>query len=350
MVKIESELYHYGVKGQRWYIRRYQYSDGSLTPAGIRRYRHNSNKTLEYLKEKINNIKYNATGKYYVNDFIQKGTTLSRIQTSKDFISEYAFYSTMESDDIKKYIGLFGENLKSRAVREAVREEKEAIFEGDVEKAKTASINKEKAKKMPIYQLKLTSTKALKIPSDEDAANILNNLMKERDFCQNVKSSINDAKSKMIRPIQSIAFKQAENALKKDLSKLTNSEKKAIYKAFNLTLVFHNEKEVAAQNRFYKELIKKGYSALLDYNDKEYSSYHAKKPIIVFDTSNVMLNSVTELSPKTISRLNAKYNAQRARKEITANTISYIAKLQAKTMSEVFGYTKNFLEKYQRGE
>lgn len=33
-----DELYHHGVKGQRWGIRRYQNPDGSLTEAGKRRY------------------------------------------------------------------------------------------------------------------------------------------------------------------------------------------------------------------------------------------------------------------------------------------------------------------------
>ena len=33
----DNELLHHGIKGMRWGIRRYQNSDGSLTPAGIRR-------------------------------------------------------------------------------------------------------------------------------------------------------------------------------------------------------------------------------------------------------------------------------------------------------------------------
>lgn len=34
----DGELYHHGVKGQKWGVRRYQKKDGSLTPAGKKRY------------------------------------------------------------------------------------------------------------------------------------------------------------------------------------------------------------------------------------------------------------------------------------------------------------------------
>lgn len=33
----DGELYHYGIKGQKWGVRRYQNKDGSLTPAGKKR-------------------------------------------------------------------------------------------------------------------------------------------------------------------------------------------------------------------------------------------------------------------------------------------------------------------------
>lgn len=35
---VNGELYHHGIKGQRWGVRRYQNSDGTLTNAGKKRY------------------------------------------------------------------------------------------------------------------------------------------------------------------------------------------------------------------------------------------------------------------------------------------------------------------------
>lgn len=341
-----NELYHYGVKGQKWGVRRYQYADGSYTPAGKKRYNATKNKNgikrstsimSMSVKEAVNKTKMQITGRQYVDSYLKEGTTFSRIQTSKSF-ENYAFYATYKKQDSDKYMGLFGKNLTSRAENDAKRAEKEGLSN-----AKTL---REKSDNMKVYQLKIDATKKLKVPSDENAGDITAKLLKEKDFKENVALSIQDSKEKMRRPTQQILFKQAQNALDKDPDRLTSSEKVAIYKALNLSLTNHNSYEIAVQNRFYSELKKKGYNALLDYNDKDYSSYHAKRPMIVFDTDSVKLKSVSETNPKVVEQMSRKYNAERMVKEISANTFGYVSKYSAKTYSECDAYMRRRMNDY----
>jgi len=51
---MSEELYHHGILGQKWGVRRYQNSDGSLTSAGKRRYHGQREDAQEY--------KYNRSG------------------------------------------------------------------------------------------------------------------------------------------------------------------------------------------------------------------------------------------------------------------------------------------------
>lgn len=348
------KLCHHGIKGQKWGVRRYQFADGSYTPAGRKRYLNNKNQnnakrvtSLMSMKvsELTNTAKTQITGKQYVDTYLNKGTTFSRIQTSKEF-ENFAFYATYKKHDIDEYMGLFGKNLTSRAAADAKRAEKQANASGSESDLAVAKQLRDRSDNMKVYQLKIDATKKLKIPSDENAGHITANLLREPDFKKNVVASIEDSKEKMRRPTQQVLFKQAQNALNKDPSTLSKSEKVAIYKALNLSLTNHNPQEIAAQDRFYSELKKKGYNALLDYNDKEYSSYHAKRPMIVFDTDSVKLQSVTETNPKVVDKLYKKYNAERIRKEVTANTLGYTSKFGAKSLSECNSYLNRKVNKY----
>ena len=48
-----SELYHFGIKGQKWGIRRYQNYDGSYTQAGLKRYQEVASKYQDSKKNML---------------------------------------------------------------------------------------------------------------------------------------------------------------------------------------------------------------------------------------------------------------------------------------------------------
>ena len=132
------ELYHHGIKGQKWGVRRYQYADGTYTPAGRKRYGVSQNasrmermaSTMEMrVKDCVNTARTQVTGRQYVDGYLKKGTTFSRIQTSKDF-ENFAFYATYKKADSDKYMGLFGKNLMTRANYDAKQAEKQANASG----------------------------------------------------------------------------------------------------------------------------------------------------------------------------------------------------------------------------
>lgn len=67
----DEALYHYGIKGMRWGIRRYQNPDGSLTPAGKKKY------------AKVDTLRSSKTGeKFYIAQKRNKYST----DRDRDFI------------------------------------------------------------------------------------------------------------------------------------------------------------------------------------------------------------------------------------------------------------------------
>lgn len=87
-----NELYHYGIKGMKWGIRRYQNKDGSLTSAGKKRRDKNENKAIKKdrkqdvknrrklsdaeLKRKIERLQTEKRFKELTNEDISPGKTM----------------------------------------------------------------------------------------------------------------------------------------------------------------------------------------------------------------------------------------------------------------------------------
>lgn len=121
-VPFGDELYHHGIKGQKWGVRRYQNEDGSLTEAGKKRY-------LEAFSE-ANHEYHNKWESEDLN--ANPGNPRSKVKNRVDSIAEkhmtgqnyrekQAKTDTLLEARQKQSIlsGLFGETKLDKAYREA---------------------------------------------------------------------------------------------------------------------------------------------------------------------------------------------------------------------------------------
>jgi len=324
----------------KWGIRRYQYADGSLTPLGRSHY-YGTNSFDDLIRSTVSSITTRDTklGETVMDDFISKGTTLSRIQATDKLDKQYAFFATYKKSDVDMYTGLFGKNLVNRANAAARHAERKAANSDDAALKEEAAKAREYADKLAVYKLDIKSTDKIKIPSTENAADITGKLCKDSTFKENLSFSISDSKSKMRRPQQQELFAKAESILNKT-GELSSKDKKILYKALNLTLTNHNEAENRLQDQFYAELKKKGYSAIVDINDQQFSSYHAKRPVIVFDAAKVDLQAATHMSNDEIDSLYSVENAKRIARDVPNQVMTAVKSYSNATVSQARNYVQ----------
>lgn len=123
--KESTELYHHGIKGQKWGVRRYQNPDGSLTSAGKARYR-SSGKYGSFMDEYSSKAKaygqaaretasrYGAAAK----DTATRYGEVARTATNSDVIASRAQFATSNFDTSTRRasnLGETGTGVRSRS-------------------------------------------------------------------------------------------------------------------------------------------------------------------------------------------------------------------------------------------
>lgn len=92
---MQNELYHHGILGQKWGVRRFQKKNGSLTPTGRER----------YYVDQAKQIKTNPDG----SKTIPVGFTFNRVgKPTKDINVSGATYVSYGKDDAARYVKYMG--------------------------------------------------------------------------------------------------------------------------------------------------------------------------------------------------------------------------------------------------
>lgn len=263
----DLELFHYGVKGMRWGVRRKEGPDGRVV------------KSKTPIKDSDKSAHRVATEARY----IQKGYTTEeaarkadgRIKAQKVLLAvgatavtaaavyggKVAFEKRFTGVDLP--MGSVLKNINALGDKQNFDRRMYTTFnEGDTKKYKglLASVLRTNAENTTIYETSLKATQNIKAPSHHQAKKLF------EEF-------------------------KAENKYNTRMS----------YREFNKRLV--NEKNAPGQ-AFYDFMKTKGYNAVLDSNDQFISGYNTKKPLILFNASSSTVKSGQEVvDNKVINKL-----------------------------------------------
>ena len=143
-IKMKNELYHFGIKGMKWGIRRYQNKDGSLTSAGKKRY----SDDLEYYKTSKKQIHVNKDG----SKTIPNGFVFNRVGKSDlDVNKSGSLYVSYGKEDASRYI----KNLGPTPINKLFGSESTTVQHLSVKKDMKLASNEETVKKHVRYYFQI---------------------------------------------------------------------------------------------------------------------------------------------------------------------------------------------------
>lgn len=257
-----DELYHYGVLGQKWGIRRYQNKDGTLTSEGRLRYQ----KTVNEMANK--GFKKGVGREDLIKErTIPSGTKMYRTSANPDEKLNGSVYVSYTDVDRNHY--------KNGWIRS------------------TAGANK-------AYEYEFTLNEDLKIPSREHQEEVVAKVIKSNKKYLN---ETVEAYVDVTMPKGSWLRFEVENYYEGGIKKYTDEmisewgERKPEELAFNVCQSLGLATNV--KNQIINTLKKEGYNAMADEASIGGQNGWAKEgydPLILFDSSVMSKNSVKEIS------------------------------------------------------
>ena len=340
---MEDELYHFGVKGMKWGVRRYQNEDGSLTSLGKKRDKMLSDrKTAKKHSTTSNMVKAEYSRREFEDAKTrlklenQKKKSKRQQDLEKKYIdqgfskdeAEIKAYNRAKTETILKVAG--GIALASAAAYVAYKhydKVTDRVFEKGSEIGRLTNNGSEPTNRAfygfvnkhdkdryeglygktlgangPVYRKAMRAAGDINVASPESARKVLKNMFDTDKQSFDVFKKNIDAMASVVPPTtkQGKLWRKAKQEL--DSGKIGDNA----YKAFNTTLVLHTKEQQPINDKFYSAMKKAGYGAIRDVNDKENSGYFAKNPLIVFDTDKINVEGFTKLGNDHIDSMFAK--------------------------------------------
>ena len=340
---MKDELYHFGVKGMKWGVRKYQNEDGSLTSLGKKRDKMLSDRKTANKHSTTSNM---VKAQYSRREFEDAKTRLKlenqkkkskhQQDLEKKYIdqgfskdeAEIKAYNRAKTETILKVAG--GMALASAAAYVAYKhydKVTDRVFEKGSEIGRLTNNGSEPTNRAfygfvnkhdkdryeglygktlgangPVYRKAMRAAGDINVASPESARKVLKNMFDtDKQSFDAFKKNI-DAMASVVPPTtkQGKLWRKAKQEL--DSGRIGDNT----YKAFNTTLVLHTKEQQPINDKFYSAMKKAGYGAIRDVNDKENSGYFAKNPLIVFDTDKINVEGFTKLGNDHIDSMFAK--------------------------------------------